>query len=380
MLALVFVHGYNLRDNYLQPFTMPGEPMTATAFGEYLLANGLLRFRIPMLFAISGYLFALGDGRPFWPRLGRRLRTLGVPYLAWCGLAIGLAAVLTWAHPLTRAAVLGAQLGIFGMAPVWQAGWLEWVHGFTVQPLGFQLWFIRTLLLCNLLYPLWRAIAMGPGWGRWVAYGLLGAAWVLGMEFPFVVPEGLLFFLLGVQYAKRGLPAAAPWPLWLAAALWVGLCVAKTYVAFHVEWHTLVANPQTDADYSLRLLLPAGSVNLPPTAYFMGMILVHRLAEIAGLITAWYGLEGLARRAMAWRPFAWASAFSFFLFMGHEPLLHYVQGTLNLAVPHFALFRLATYVLVPTAVIVLLIASGAALRAAWPAAYRLLTGGRGQGI
>lgn len=61
MILLVYVHGYNLNDAYLQPFTLVQEPFTFTAFFEYLTANGLFRFRIPLLFVISGYLFALQD-------------------------------------------------------------------------------------------------------------------------------------------------------------------------------------------------------------------------------------------------------------------------------------------------------------------------------
>lgn len=49
---LAYVHGYNLRDTYLNPFSTVDEPLTFTAFFEYLFANGLLRFRIPMLFLI----------------------------------------------------------------------------------------------------------------------------------------------------------------------------------------------------------------------------------------------------------------------------------------------------------------------------------------
>lgn len=54
---------------------------------QYFLANGLLRFRIPILFAISGYLFARRHGaEPHGARVWRRLRTLGLPYLLWSGL------------------------------------------------------------------------------------------------------------------------------------------------------------------------------------------------------------------------------------------------------------------------------------------------------
>lgn len=56
---LLFVHGYNLQETYLQPYSLVNEPTTFTTFFEYYVANGLLRFRIPLLFIISGYIFSL---------------------------------------------------------------------------------------------------------------------------------------------------------------------------------------------------------------------------------------------------------------------------------------------------------------------------------
>ena len=58
---LLFVHGYNLKVTYLEPFSLVREPLTFTTFIEYFMANGILRFRLPMLFTISGYIFAMQD-------------------------------------------------------------------------------------------------------------------------------------------------------------------------------------------------------------------------------------------------------------------------------------------------------------------------------
>ena len=94
MFLLVFVHAYNLNQSYLQPWTMPGEPMTVTGFTEYWLANGIFRFRIPMLFIISGYLFAISDHKPYKQRAGKRVKTLLYPYLIWSAVGLLLTFVL----------------------------------------------------------------------------------------------------------------------------------------------------------------------------------------------------------------------------------------------------------------------------------------------
>jgi fucose 4-O-acetylase-like acetyltransferase len=88
MILLVFVHGFNMELRYLQPWTITNEPFTMTGFIEYFLANGLFRFRIPMLFIISGYLYALHDYKPNNQRIGKRSRTLLLPYLLWSAFGL----------------------------------------------------------------------------------------------------------------------------------------------------------------------------------------------------------------------------------------------------------------------------------------------------
>jgi len=99
---------------------------------QYLLANGLLRFRIPILFAISGYLFAWRDDgtAPYGARLVRRVRTLA-----------GLSPFQPQANFVSQ--YTGNQL------------LLRWL----VIPAAFQLWFLRTLIVLTALYPLLRTVS-----------------------------------------------------------------------------------------------------------------------------------------------------------------------------------------------------------------------------
>ena len=85
---LLFVHGYNLNDTYLLPYSTVTEPMTFTTWFEYFLANGVLRFRIPLLFLISGYIYALQDNKSYGVRTRKRFITLMIPFLS--GVLSGL--------------------------------------------------------------------------------------------------------------------------------------------------------------------------------------------------------------------------------------------------------------------------------------------------
>ena len=357
MVLLIYVHGYNLHPRQLDPWTIVQEPLTAGNFLEYFLSNGLLRFRIPILFAISGYLFARADGRaPHRARVLKRLRTLGVPYLLWS--AIWLAIV--WAleqGTLTRWAVVKAEI-----SPFWPRQLLselapgEVLTRWLLQPVPFQLWFLRNLLVLNLAYPWLRAaVVRGPK----TYFSIVGIIWFLGLDLFVVGGEGLLFFGLGAWLALNGHDVLTP-PRWLrlpvAASAWVGAAAALTWLAFHLGG--------------------ADSVRGPDPLSF-AMLTLYRLSEAAGILTAWFGLDWLVRGAMARPWFAGLTGFSFFVYVLHVPTVNYATELafrFGRGIPHLALL---TYLLLPLVIVATAVTLGAVLRRLAPSTYAVLTGGRG---
>ncbi len=110
---LLFVHGYNLQETHLTPFSVVKEQLTFTTFIEYFLANGALRFRIPLLFIISGYIYAIQDKKPYEERIKKRFITLIIPFLIWS--AAGLIITYLWQQfPAAAQAVKDAQLDQLG--------------------------------------------------------------------------------------------------------------------------------------------------------------------------------------------------------------------------------------------------------------------------
>ncbi len=352
MLSLAYVHAYNLHPHYLQPWTEVAEPLTPATWVQYFLANGLLRFRIPLLFAISGYLFAHRAGTaPHLARVWHRVRTLGVPFLAWSALGMGLAWALEQ-FPGTRQLVLAAGLDRFGPdAPLVSAYSPEQVLlCWLLVPVPFQLWFIRSLLVYSLCYPWLRAaVDRVPR----LYFGLVALLWLTNWHLP-VVPllegSGLLFFALGVWLRGRHFDALAV-PGWFRPgrflALWLALLVGKTSLAFY---------PQ---------VLPAPALVLA---------LLHKAAEAVGVLTLWFGADGLVRAAMRRAWFVWLTGFSFFLYAAQEPLLSYAtQGALR----WWPEWPLLVFGLLPAAVLAALVLAAALLRRVAPAPYGVLTGGRG---
>ena len=353
MVLLIYVHAYNLHPRYLQPWTAVAEPFTWGTGLQYFLANGLLRFRIPILFAISGFLLARRDDtEPHSTLVKRRFRTLGLPYLLWSLIWL----VALWAleqFPITRQAIIAAEISPFWprqLLSQYSAG--EVLLRGLVIPAPFQLWFLRSLLIYNLAYPLLRkAIRLRPG----IYFGVAGVLWLTMLPLPLVEGEGLLFFGLGIWLGLSGRDVQAS-PRWFRlgwfSLLWLGASVLKTWLAFRVG-----------ADKSWTITI--------------GMLALHKLGEISGMLTAWFGLDALVQRAMAQGWFRWLAGFSFMIYVLHVPFVNYATELAlryGRGIPHLYLL---TYLVVPLVVISVSVTLGAVLRQLAPRTYALLTGGRG---
>jgi fucose 4-O-acetylase-like acetyltransferase len=355
MFLLVFVHGYNLEFRYLQPWTTPMEPMTPTAFVEYLLANGLFRFRIPLLFIISGYLFALHDDQPHGQRVKKRLRTLGLPYLIWSGLGIALTFALEF-HPYTRAIIADSRVVQIDDARLLLQDyqWYELLFRWIFLPVSYQLWFIRVLLIYNLAYPWIRSAVLGKV-SRPIFFTVATLLWMGTFGFILFEGEGLLFFALGVWIQKTNFSIEQP-RRWLHPAGWfvafLVMALVKTWLAF--QGQELIGN-----------------------SAFTLITFLHKGVVISGLIAAWFGGDAVVRWFMARSWFVWLSAFSFMIYALHAPFIAYFINPVISFFQPFEGARLAAFVLLPLLVIALCVGVGALLRAVLPKTYSLLTGGRG---
>jgi len=355
MVLLVFVHGYNLDIRYLHPATMPGEPMTFTAFFEYWTANGLLRFRIPMLFLISGYLFAMHDHVPQGQRMKKRLRTLLVPYLLWSAAGFALVAAM-------ELTVLGTD--ILRTTRMLQIGentillsdytWQEMLGRWIFMPVPYQLWFLRSLLMLNLLYPALRWCVTQPVAPR-IFFPVAVLFWFASFNILFVEGEGLLFFSLGVWMQKSSFDLDGPAPLmqqvWWGM-LFVVIATVKTVLAF---------------------------TGIPGTGEWIQLLLLilHKTTVLVGVIFAWFAGRGLAERWMERRWFAALAGYSFIIYAMHAPFVAFAIDGVFRYVHHLPFYRLGTFILLPLTIIAMCVLAGWVLKRTVPRFYGLLTGGRG---
>jgi len=339
----------------MQPWTLPGEPMDFTAFTEYFLANGIFRFRIPMLFIISGFLYALHDQKPYKQRTNKRLRTLLLPYLIWSAFGL-LFTYFLEKFPIGVGLV--ADSNIVQIDDTRQLlhdyHWYELLWRWIIQPVPYQLWFIRVLLIYNIAYPAIRWCVTNYK-ARWIFFSIVGLMWLGTMGFVFFEGEGLLFFSLGVWMQKTGFNIESP-RAWSNPVSWgiafVLLAAVKTFLAF--QGQTILGN-----------------------SIFPVLAILHKIVIVSGLISCWFGLDRLVHWCMGNKFFVWLSAFSFMLYAIHAPLVAYlINPTLAMLDP-LPGTQLLAFVLLPLAIISLSVVIGSLIRRTSPSFYGLLTGGRG---
>jgi fucose 4-O-acetylase-like acetyltransferase len=351
---LLFVHGYNLNEAYLQPSTTVREQLTFTTWFEYFMANGILRFRIPLLFIISGYIYAMKDKAPYGTLVKKRAVTLIIPYLLWS--AIGLLVTYLWQqYPVSARAVSEAGIDQVGDNRSYgEIGWGGIFFRWLRAPIAFQLWFILALFLYNALYPLikWLVIKYPFPWFAFVFF-----LWVVQFSFLFVDGSGLLFFSVGILLQKTNinLEKKPEWlSMYIAWLLFIGFSFIKTFMAFELE-------PYTGLTYWVMNILHDGSV-------------------LAGIVAVWFGADKLVKLCMRRRAFVWTSSFSFFIFGLHVPLVIYLTRLLFMYGSDLPNYRLIIYLLAPVITLSFCILAGAVTRKFVPRFYYLLTGGRGSGL
>lgn len=355
---LAYVHGYNLRDTYLSPFSTVNEPLTFTSFFEYLFSNGLLRFRIPLLFMISGYLYAMYDHRTHLQQVKSRFSTLIVPFLMWSAFGL-LITFLLQQIPYTADVVVKANLDQLGdNRPYTEIGWFGIIRRWLLNPISYQLWFLVALFVFNLIYPVikWLVIRYPYIW-----LPLTFLYFFLLVQLPFLDSRGLFFFSLGVWIQKKNLNIEEE-PSWfslgLTLILFVGLSVIKTFMAFEL------------ASFEFRTAL------VPNTTAIV-LTMLHQFAILSGILAMWFGANKVIHWFMKHKWFQHASGFSFFIFGLHVPLLPYMMTWALTTFQFLPNYRLICYLFIPLVLLVLSVWFGSLLRKYLPDVYKLMTGGRG---
>jgi len=315
---------------------------SAARFFEGFVSLALMRWALPFLGLVSGYLFF----RTFTPtaagyaaKLRSRARTLLLPFLIWSGLGVLFSIAIT-ASPFAHVSAY------WTMHSVGQA-LDEWL----LHPVVYPLWFLQALMTCMVLSPLvYLAVKYLRGWVLVLAAVWWVTGWAPATLRLWVSPTAFPPFILGAAIAL--LAWKAPFgdrkdvPPWLTAALTAAWLASA---ALFTAWgHDL-------GRWQRAGLLPV---------------------VVLGVCTAWT-LADLVRPRL---PDRWVAAalyvapLSFFVYVTQEPALSVLKNLTRRAGP--GLPPVVAYLIPPALVICLAVAVALALRRLVPRAFAVVTGGR----
>lgn len=337
IVLVVFLHAYNL-DNY--PSDTPLFHRSGVWFLEDIVSQGFTRVAVPLFFLLSSYLYFLNtDGKiaGFLVKMKKRVRTLLVPFLFWSLFGIvfyfTLQSIPQSAPFFTKGHVVNFSLQ-------------QWLQTIFITPIPYQLWFLRDLIVL---------VALSP-----VLYFLVRNFWKFSLAFAFilwiVVPanwqnssEALLFFLIGASISVHKPEIAttkrSDYAL-LLLATWVVLVLLKS-ASHYTGW---------------------------PAQVIVG---VYKLSILIGIAACWklydfiYGHNDKGNSGLLQ-----LSAFTFFVYAAHEPMLTVVKKGLFAVLGKSEMNYLGIYIIAPITVIICCMVLALFLKKYGTAFYEFITGGR----
>jgi fucose 4-O-acetylase-like acetyltransferase len=342
MVLLVFIHGYNVSNDPLFATSNIDEPLTITNFIEYFIANGLLRFRIPLLMLISGYLIAYKQDASYLQLIKKKVKTLIVPYVLFSTITILLMALVEQLFMTTNTDGLwGKKISTYSIH--------DFFYRIVISPIPFQLWFLRILFLFIVGYPVIKyCLQKAP-------IPFLIVLFILRAVFNSDHYTLVFYFAAGIYLQLQKINIDAK-PTFFNTNLW--LCIVLVLV-------------------TIKTLVAFGGK--PYFGKYTSFILeiLHLAHVIPSVFIAWFGLDKLVNYCMKQRWFVAIMGSSFFIFACHEPLM------VMLIKPYVTLLgggetaKLIAFFTLPIAMLILCISFDALVSKASPWFYNFLTGNRG---
>lgn len=351
IIMIVVIHGYNLSERRLESYVMVTTGLTWNAYIQLLFSNGIARFASPLFFLISGYLNYPTQSVGYRSYMLRRLRTLFVPYVFWS--AVGL--LIFWSaehYAFLWDVMRNNQIGLYPTVKVGDYTAQQLFEKLIVNPIPFQLWFLRSLLCFCLVAPLIVYCMHLSKVLLWCAVLILGTLWYFAVNFYYVEGDGLLFFTLGLwlRHGKVDVETAPRWfNLRLFAAGGLSILLFKTWLAFG-----------------------------PNDAYGpMIETLLYRLSQLIGVLVVWFGYDAVMRGRLPGPRWIAFSNLTFIIYALHVPLLNLVTNSALMILGPSELAHFSVYIVSISAVIGLCMASGTLLWRVSPLMFAIATGGRG---
>lgn len=313
-------------------------------FVQHFFGQGITRITVPVFFLISGYLFfqrITGAFNEFIPKYRKRAKTLLVPYLLWSFWGLFFFFALQQI-PQARSFFNNKLIENFSFSEI--------VYTVFLDPIPYQLWFVRNLIILAafspLIYYMLKYLRVAP-------LLLLAIIYLEVFHFSFVIlkRDAVLFFCIGAYLAihKKNLLVKKrddSW-YWMFPAIWLILVTVKTALTYK----------DPEGTYPLFLL--------------------HKCTVIMGIISYWCAYDlFMKNKTSPSKILLHLASFSFFIYAFHEPVLTMIKKGIFYVTGTSEVMLLLNYFLVPVITVSLGFLSGRFFKKNTPSFYSLITGGR----
>lgn len=305
-------------------------------FVESLVGDGLCRIAVPFFFLRSGFFFFLNivQLKIVSTKILRRCKTLLVPYILWS--ILGLLFLFIVSHISFTRSFIVRDLPWDSISNI--------ANHIITDPINYQLWFLRDLLLVIVISPI---VFLAIHFLSWIPFFVLLFMYIISLfSFPFFYSSSsLFFFVAGATMAMKN----------------------PQIIEFSPERSTIISLSLVFL-FLLFYTAAAKSYSLPNIAW------LNRVSPIVGLAVFWW----LIRRFSSMFSVLSSSviSLSFFIYLLHEPFLTFVKKLAISILPctHYQMFIL--YFSLPLFILLICISIGLLLKAHFPSLYSLLVGSR----
>lgn len=339
IVGVVFIHTYSTSVGFNNGITSVG--LSSDSFISSLIRNlisqEIARVAVPIFFLISSYLFFIsfdGTRANYLKKINTRFHTLLTPFLFW-NIATLLIIALGQYLPFTHAYFSGKNPFIVNFDYL---DFPRYIFGVGVNPISYQFWFIRDLMLLCLLSPVILILnkRISLIWNCFLIYCWFFDLWL--MYSPNI--DAVLFFSLG--------------------------CFIAVYKK----------NIFTVDRYGKYFVLVYLMIILLDGLSYGELIGLHKVGILIGIVSSLYLTKFLVYSNFKSLLLSLGNT-SFFVFAAHEPLLSIVRKVVyKVLEPKSDFLTLVLYILIPIVVILLLVLLYSFLKSVFPKFLRIITGGR----
>jgi len=338
IILVVFLHSYNLDFAEETAARLPGKSWNW--FVQDLISYGFTRVAVPIFFIFSGFWFFYSKEHAsvnFIGKITKRVRTLLVPFLFWSLFGIGLYFVLQSLPQFHK---------FFSKELVKDYTLQMWLLKIFIEPIPYQLWFIRDLMVLVLISPL--IYLMIKYFGKFFIV-ILFIPWFCDFNSFHNSIEAILFFTIGSYiaiYMPDILAVNFKSKTKYFIPLWIFMVVAKTCMSLFNIQYDLIA-------------------------------VFSKIGIIIGIFSFWGLYDTVIRDNISIRQlFLKLSSMTFFVFASHEPIMTMVKKLFYLILGNSEAKSMIVYVAAPITTIITAMFCAIVLKKYAGGFYKIITGGR----